>query len=232
MKFQANNKTRFSQDASGQWWYTFGTRKTRTRVVPRDCKRCGNEFLASPRNPPIVFCGRACGIRWRNEQEPGKFAGENGSRWRGGRRIDDRGYVLIWAPDHHSVKGTKRIYVAEHRLVMERMIGRPLLRTEQVHHKNGIRDDNRPQNLELWIKQQPAGQRDDEQRHCRTCTCHDRKAVVGWQGFKARDRDEALRLRLRIERIEAALPSVTEAKRAELLAELERLRAARLPPTV
>jgi hypothetical protein len=53
-----------------------------------------------------------------------------------------------------------------------------------------------------------------------------------FQAHKARERDEALRLRLRIERIEAALPSVTEAKRAELLAELERLRAARLPPTV
>ena len=53
-----------------------------------------------------------------------------------------------------------------------------------------------------------------------------------FQAHKARDRDEALRLRLRIERIEAALPNVNAEKRAELLAELERLRAAHLSPAV
>jgi hypothetical protein len=55
---------------------------------------------------------------------------------------------------------TKKI--AEHRLVMAQVIGRPLYPFESPHHKNGIRSDNRPDNLELWTKPQPAGQRPED----------------------------------------------------------------------
>lgn len=57
-------------------------------------------------------------------------------------------------------------YVFEHRYVMEKMLGRALLERENVHHLNGDRLDNSPENLEVWISQQPPGQRvSDVVRH-------------------------------------------------------------------
>jgi hypothetical protein len=76
----------------------------------------------------------------------------------GGSRIRMRsGYVKVHAPDHPASYGDG--YVLEHRLVMESMLGRLLMDRENVHHRNGVRDDNRPENLELWVKPQPSGQR-------------------------------------------------------------------------
>jgi len=50
----------------------------------------------------------------------------------------------------------------EHRYVLSQMLGRPLLPGENVHHKNGVKNDNRPENLELWVTYQPRGQRPED----------------------------------------------------------------------
>jgi hypothetical protein len=74
-----------------------------------------------------------------------------------GRFVDTSGYVYVKKPDHPNTR--KNGYLSEHTLVMSEFIGRPLRKGETVHHKNGIRDDNRIENLELWSKAQPSGQR-------------------------------------------------------------------------
>jgi hypothetical protein len=68
--------------------------------------------------------------------------------------IRERGTGTLNAQGYHSI-GRRLV----HRAVMEEILGRPLEDHESVHHLNGVRDDNRPENLELWSKSQPPGQR-------------------------------------------------------------------------
>jgi hypothetical protein len=71
-------------------------------------------------------------------------------RPKGSGHVTRHGYVMI------TVEGRS---VLEHRHVMEQILGRPLDKHETVHHKDGQRQRNTPDNLELWVKPQPAGQR-------------------------------------------------------------------------
>lgn len=98
--------------------------------LQRTCSRCGVTFQ---RKPGTVgkYCSNEC--------------------YKPGRHLNSSGYINV-----RTGVGKRRL---EHRVVMERMLGRPLLPNENVHHKNGIKTDNRPSNLELWVVDQPCGQR-------------------------------------------------------------------------
>lgn len=73
--------------------------------------------------------------------------------------INGSGYVLR----QRKLKGQNKVErQLQHRVVMEERLGRPLLKHENVHHRNGIRHDNRLENLELWSTSQPSGQRVEE----------------------------------------------------------------------
>lgn len=74
--------------------------------------------------------------------------------------LSSQGYV-IWNDKTHPLSG-KSGQIMEHRLVMANMLGRQLLPGENIHHINGKRDDNRPENLELWVTMQPSGQRPED----------------------------------------------------------------------
>lgn len=77
--------------------------------------------------------------------------GPGHSHWKGGRQVTTGGYVRIWIAPDDPLSGMRnnRGFVLEHRLVMARHLGRVLKGEETVHHINGVRDDNRIENLEL-----------------------------------------------------------------------------------
>jgi len=86
---------------------------------------------------------------WNKGKSLPQISGENSPHWKGGKRKTQGGYIIVYTPNHpHAHKHIKT--VLEHRLVMEKHLGRFLNPKERVHHINGIKDDNRIENLKLF----------------------------------------------------------------------------------
>jgi hypothetical protein len=109
----------------------------------KNCEKCG-----TPLRPDVGIKTRFCSMRCAHLGRPSVFGYADGTR-----RTVTGGYIDI------KVNGQ---WVREHRWMMEQKIGRPVKADEVVHHVNGQRDDNRPENLELWFRQHPSGQRVDD----------------------------------------------------------------------
>ena len=86
--------------------------------------------------------------RFLNGHNAGIRTGENNPGWKGGRKVDVNGYVLILLPNHP--RANKNGYVLEHILVLEKALGRPILPGETGHHIDGNRANNSPGNLILF----------------------------------------------------------------------------------
>lgn len=111
----------------------------------QDGLNCREIGLRLGRDPRLVQkVGKKHGFRMRSRG----CSGDRNVWWRGGVSVTKNGYRYVRQPQHPHA--TARGYVAEHRLVMEEKLGRLLLPTEVVHHKNGNRGDNTPDNLMLY----------------------------------------------------------------------------------
>lgn len=95
----------------------------------------------------IANRGKPKTLKWRAAMK--KLSGPNNKRWIGGRVRQGNGYIWVTEKSHPFASKYSG-YVLEHRLVMEKHIGRYLLKEEQVHHINHIKDDNRIENLKLF----------------------------------------------------------------------------------
>jgi hypothetical protein len=119
-------------------------------MVARVCDQCGTDFLAPATNVKKGY-GRFCSLACRNLSYKGRpqpadrkkpnFIRERNPNWHGGSSRHSGGYRAIRQHDGR--------YRLEHRVVMEAHLGRSLQRHEHVHHINGIKTDNRIENLQV-----------------------------------------------------------------------------------
>lgn len=110
------------------------------------CPSCKGEFRTH--RSVRKFCSCRCyGVASRGRKVLSDRSGRHNPNWKGGRRIDKGGYIMVYRPTHPFC--TSDGYVREHRLVMEKKLRRYLNTEEVVHHLNKNPSDNRLKNLRL-----------------------------------------------------------------------------------
>lgn len=153
-----SDNTAFELDSTGQWWWRNKKRGDRARAFVRECSQCKVEFVSVNRRTQC--CSNVCASAFTNRGSHLRGKDQKGDKnpaWRGGKIVVAGGYVKLKSHGHPNADSGN--YVMEHRLVVEKRLGRYLEPHENVHHINGVKSDNRDENLELWSTCQPKGQR-------------------------------------------------------------------------
>lgn len=152
------------------------------------CSKCAAWEALVRFEIPIRTASEAQKLNWKTN--PLYREGHYHPSWKGGKSKTEKGYILVYAHGHPYA--TKSGYVLEHRLVMEKKLGRYLLPSEKVHHVNGIKDDNRSENLQL-ISQLDHTMRGE---FCANCALRKEIRLLQWEMKQLR---EQLQYKLREE---------------------------------
>jgi hypothetical protein len=125
---------------------------------------CSVDGCGRPSSPRTTLCK----THLRRRRKFGDVQPEKPVRVVDGVGYIHRGYMYVAVPKSQRHLSNGKPTLPEHRLVMAKHLGRPLSRDESVHHVNGEKLDNRIENLELWLRSQPTGQRlSDKLAHAR-----------------------------------------------------------------
>jgi endogenous inhibitor of DNA gyrase (YacG/DUF329 family) len=150
-----NKKHHFCSKSCSYVWKT-------TRINCQ-CDYCGKNIYVTPfrlNNFKNHFCNNKCHSKWMSENVP---CGINSILWKGGKYKAPDGYIYVRFPHGECI--------AEHRLIMEQYLGRKLTKKEIIHHINGIRDDNRIDNLCIVVSK-------THEKHTLVKRCQERIIVL------------------------------------------------------
>jgi len=132
--------------------HEIGYKCPRIKYIWQACSDCGKQrWVRIVKNKPVSLICNACSAK----KTGAMFNGSKSGKWKGGRRRTTEGYIEIRIyPESffYSMSQRHGYAILEHRLIMAQHLGRCLQRWEIVHHKNGVKDDNRLENLELDIQ--------------------------------------------------------------------------------